>query len=49
MIQIRLPWGRKANLHAAWDTDFVLGGDSLELWLLILVAKAVIDPMVPER
>ena len=22
MIQVRLPWGRNANLHAAWDTDF---------------------------
>ena len=21
-IQVRLPWGRKANLHGAWDTDF---------------------------
>ena len=29
MIQVRLPWGRKANLHGAWDNDFVehaLGG-----------------------
>jgi hypothetical protein len=23
MIQVRLSWGRKANLHAAWDTDFI--------------------------
>jgi hypothetical protein len=23
MIQVGLPWGRKANLHGAWDTDFV--------------------------
>jgi len=22
-IQVRLPWGRNANLHGAWDTDFV--------------------------
>src|SRR5215471_19982008 len=29
MIQVRLPWGRNANLHGAWDTDFIehaLGG-----------------------
>jgi len=28
-IKVRLPWGRDANLHGAWDTDFVehaLGG-----------------------
>jgi hypothetical protein len=23
LIQVRLPWGRNANLHGAWDTDFV--------------------------
>jgi hypothetical protein len=23
MIKVRLPWGRNANLHGAWDTDFV--------------------------
>jgi len=23
MIQVRLPWSRNANLHRAWDTDFV--------------------------
>jgi hypothetical protein len=34
MIQVRLPWGRKANLHGAWDTDFVqhaLGGKNEKL------------------
>jgi hypothetical protein len=28
-IKVRLPWGRSANLHGAWDTDFIehsLGG-----------------------
>ena len=23
MIRVRLPWGRNANLHGAWDTDFI--------------------------
>ena len=34
MIQVRLPWGRNANLHGAWDTDFVehaLGGKNEKL------------------
>jgi len=34
MIQVRLPWGRNANLHAAWDTDFIehaLGGKNEKL------------------
>src|SRR6516162_355 len=34
MIQVRLPWGRNANLHAAWDTDFIehaLGGRNEKL------------------
>jgi len=34
MIQVRLPWGRKANLHGAWDNDFVehaLGGKNEKL------------------
>jgi hypothetical protein len=34
MIQVRLPWGRNANLHAAWDTDFIehaLGGKNEQL------------------
>jgi hypothetical protein len=34
MIRVRLPWGRNANLHSAWDTDFVqhaLGGKNEKL------------------
>jgi hypothetical protein len=34
MIQVRLPWGRKANRHGAWDTDFIehaLGGKNEKL------------------
>jgi hypothetical protein len=34
MIQVRLPWGRNANLHGAWDTNFVqhaLGGKNEKL------------------
>jgi hypothetical protein len=34
LIQFRLPWGRNANLHGAWDTDFIehaLGGKNEKL------------------
>jgi hypothetical protein len=34
MIKVRLPWGRNANLHGAWDTDFIeraLGGKNEKL------------------
>ena len=41
-IRVRLPWGRKANLHGAWDTDFIehaLGGKNEKLVAHDLLVK----------